>query len=367
MLKSVRLKNYRNLKGLFNLEPSANVICAPNGSGKSNLIEAIYQASALKIFRPHTDISQVIKENEQFAEIVVELDNLFLKVVVSKNANEHVRKLWINDKPTQPKNFRGNLYTVLFAPHSVDLVSNDPSNRRSDLDDYISQLDLNYADLISKFEKIIKHRNALLKHIQNFSEAESQLSVWDTDLVATATQIINKRLKTLNSLYKQSENISKQLFPGRAFSMHYLDSASGCEWDVASALENFDQKIYAQRFSEELEANRKKDIITGTTSVGPHRDDWDLRLDNDSLRYLGSRGQQRLGVFVYKLSQIDLLKQDKQEVILLLDDIFSELDMQRREFVADLLLKEKYFFLLSAVGEAELPDNLKSANRINLK
>lgn len=366
MLQSLLLKNYRNLTGEFQFQPGANIISAPNGSGKSNLIEAIYQLSSLKIFRPYTDISQIVAENKEFGEASAKLDNLFLKIVISKQGDTHNRKLWLNDKVSQPKNFRGNLTSILFAPHSVDLVSNDPATRRDDLDDYIGQSEPGYADLVGKLEKIIKHRNALLKHIQSFSEAESQLEIWDQDLVQTAGSILQRRLSMFTKLNHEANGIAKQLFPGRKFSMHYVDSASYCEWDAQNAAERFDIESYRLRFKEELNNHRKKDIAIGVTSVGPHRDDWDLRLDDDSLRFLGSRGQQRLGVLVYKLAQIDLVQRDKQEVVLLLDDIFSELDMQRREFVADLLIKYKYFFILTSVGEMDLPLTLRAAHRINL-
>jgi len=366
VLKSLSLKNYRNLNGVYTFSAGANIISAPNGSGKSNLIEAIYQLSALKIFRPHTDISQIVAENREFAEASAELDNLSLKVVVAKLQDQHNRKLWVNDKVVQPKNFRGHLITVLFAPHSVDLVSNDPASRREDLDDYIGQTEPSYADLISKLEKIIKHRNALLKHIQNFSEAEAQLEIWDQDLVITASLVVQKRLQILSNLNIETTKIAKELFPGRKFDINYSDTASNCDWDAATAMNLFDLAAYRSRLNEELIRLRKKDIAIGITTVGPHRDDWDLKLDNDSLRFLGSRGQQRLGVLVYKLAQINLVKVSKQEVILLLDDILSELDMQRREFVAQLLIKHDYFFILTAVGEMELPDILRTAHRIEL-
>lgn len=367
MLQKIQLKNYRNLNGVFEFAPGANILAAPNGSGKSNLVEAIYHSSTLKVFRAHTDISQVIGANAPGCEVITSLDNLELRMQISAAGSKQERKLWINDKPTQPKNFRHKFSTVLFAPHSVDLVSEDPAGRRNDLDEFISQLDPKYADQISRYEKIIKHRNALLKHIQSFDEAREQLVVWDQDLVQTAAHILRKRLEVLNQLSQKADKIAKELFPGRKFEIFYVDSVSGTDWLTDSTAKLPDLNYYASQLQAGLDQHQNKDIALGITTIGPHRDDWDARLDSDSLRYLGSRGQQRLGVLIYKVAQTQFFDKNLTEVILLLDDVFSELDMQRREFVADFLTKYGYTFLLTAVGEEEIPTNLLTkANKLIL-
>jgi DNA replication and repair protein RecF len=376
VLTRLQLTNYRNLNQLdLTLSPTANLVVAPNGSGKSNLLESIYYLTTLRLFRPYSSLHELIGPLQQFAQIHAELtDGTALTATIS-HVDKLTRQLKLNGKVTNGTKFAYRLPSILFAPHSVDLISEDPSNRRNDLDDFICIIEPNLADTYSQYEQVLKHRNALLKYLQDHPQAISQLAFWDQRLLDLAKIIITKRLDCITRIATQLLEISETLFPSSILYVEYcsklteiITSEDEIKQTGVTSQSSFTAIEYMQILQDKIAQNQQKEINAGQSLYGPHRDDIALYLNQQNLRYLGSRGQQRLGVFAWKLAQLQLVQQqaDKSPV-LLLDDIFSELDRQKREFVVNTVVKQNTQFILTGVEITEVPVGLQElANQIQL-
>lgn len=368
MLSHLKLKNYRNLSREFELGDQANLIVAPNGSGKSNFLEAINFAASLQLFRPYQDWSDIIGEKAEFASIILNYQSTELETIISRTADGIARTYKVNGKATSAGKFRHRFAVTLFAPHSVDLISEDPAQRRTDLDTFIASLQPEHADTFDIYEKILKHRNALLRELSLPIDAasQSQLLYWDQELLRLSCRIYELRVSTLNALATELEVVRETLFPNSQMRLEYVCKLQPDASDPTPS-SAFD---YGATLQQKLSTNQEKEIASGQSLYGVHRDDWYILLDERNVRYLGSRGQQRLAVLAWKLAQYQLQKHQnpEQPPVLLLDDIFSELDAQKREFVSSYLLDVlQPQFIMTTIESNEVPESLLAkAKRLTL-
>jgi len=357
MLAQLQLTNYRNISGDFKLE-GANLIIAPNGSGKSNLLEAIYMLSLGKSFRPVGGLDEYIGPDQEFAKVEAKVDNTELMLVVS-NGKRLQRRYYLNSKIVSQTKLIGKLPTVLFAPHTVGLVSNDPASRRTDLDDFLSQLDSEYADQLKRYSKVLKNRNALLRHIRDQNGQTKELQYWTHELSRLGSALHSLRMQFFEEILKFMQATASSLYSAES-----VDFKPDYQPNIAA-----DPSEYCDTLLQKYTDNLEKEIIVGQTLYGPHKDDYSISLDGKDLRFLGSRGEQRLAVLIWKLAQHDyLFAKTNQNALLLIDDLLSELDEAHRITVAQALLADnRYQFILTSADKGDVPDLLlKKANRLRI-
>lgn len=319
ILKTLLLQNFRSyLERSFEFSPQTNLILGPNGSGKTNIIEAIYLLSTGKSFRS-SSLSNLINWNQAFATIqaVTDLSNLEVRLLQSVNGSTHIqRQFFIDQVEKSRKAYLGSLITVVFHPEDIRLVAGSPSRRRELLDNIFSAFEWRYASALSQYHRALKHRNQLLDLIRIGKSSKNELYYWDQSMIKNDEVVHSYRQKFITHLNHFFVSHPSPQIAALSLNYHpsYLTS----------------QKL-AQNYPHELES--------GYTQSGLHRDDYSF--DNSifpsidkNLAFWGSRGQQRLAVLALRLGQIDYFEQTyHQKPILLLDDIFSELDSEYRHLV----------------------------------
>lgn len=290
MILKLGLQNFRNYTQKEFEFGNKTLIVGENGVGKTNILEAIYLLATGKSFRADRD-SEIIKYDCQFA--IVKSDGLQITITDRK-------KFEVNGVSRRQMDFVGKLRAVLFAPQDMELVTGSPSHRRKYLDFVICQKDREYRRCLLSFEKGLRQRNKLLSMIREGLANRSQLYFWDKLLIKNGDYITLKRGEYLQSL-------------------------------VGDYTTFYDKSIITE---ERLKQYEVEEVAAATTLVGPHRDDFVINFSNKDISKYGSRGEQRMAILWLKQREIKFLGDDP---ILLLDDIFSELDHKHRELVSNLV------------------------------
>ena len=321
-IKSVEGKNFRNYKALsIELDKGINLLYGDNAQGKTNILEIIYICSTSRSHRGSKD-----KELILFGE-----EEAHLRLFVYKRKDLH--KIDIHYKKNGKKGIAidgvpvkkasemfGYLNVVMFSPDDLAVVKNGPAERRRFLDKEICQIDPVYMDDLGKYNKILDHRNRLLKEIPFRSSLLDTLDVWDEQLAAYGNRIIEKRKEFIVNTGEMCRGIHETLTSGKE----------------KMELE-YEENVSSEDFREKLKESRERDIHTAQTNRGPHRDDFIIKANGIDLRTFGSQGQQRSAAVSLKLSEIKMIKDvTGEDPVLLLDDVLSELDGSRQES----LLKE---------------------------
>ncbi len=304
---------------------------------------------------PRVSLEQeLVNLNSQFARIIGHThENDKLEVIISrKPESRRVQKTYkINNAQKTSTDFAGRIKSVMFAPEDIRLVAGSPSRRRDYLDRLLSQVHRDYRVNLNKYNRILKQRNKFLDSIKGQivkSLHDAQFSVWDTQLVTAGEIIQNRR----NDFFKFADlrlaQISGDLYKNAFLSLNYLKS------DLTLA---------------RLNGIKQRELFYGTTQIGPHRDDYDFIMNNHShfgLKGYGSRGQQRTGVLSLKILEIQYIQEtSKENPILLLDDIFSELDEDYRAAIKTILNGRQT--LITTADISSVPKDIKdNAQIINL-
>lgn len=298
-IKSISLQNFRSYSKTEFEFGSATLFLGNNGAGKSNLIEAVYLAATGKSFRADRD-DEMIAYNKQFSIINVQCSDVELKVIIGER-----KKFEVNGVPRRMADFAGKLKAVIFSPQDLDLINGSPSIRRRYLDFVITQKDREYRRCLISYEKGLRQRNKLLEMIRENLASRNQLFFWDKLLIKNGQYLTFMRDA-------------------------YLANLSDPKYSVTYDKSDISESRLSQYESEEVAA--------ATTLVGPHRDDFVVNLDGRDVSKFGSRGEQRMAVLWLKKSEIAYLSAEGRPV-LLLDDIFSELDTNHRIEVGELIKK----------------------------
>ena len=327
-VNALHFENYRNLKD-NTIVPSekVNVIYGENANGKTNLLEAIWLFCGGHSFRG-------AKENEL---ICFEKDHFRLKMDFysgDRNQNAEIyydktrKNIKINEVDKNSSSYLTEVFSaVVFSPEHLSLIKQGPGVRRRFLDAAICQQKVRYASLLSQYNRIINQRNALLKDIYKNKDLKDTLSIWDDSLSVVGAQIMKERFDYI----RQMRNTAKVFHSGISGNKEELDIINLC---TAKAEENDSFEIIREKLRTAFQSSRHEDYHTGYTSVGPHRDDFEIKINGISARRFGSQGQQRSAVLSMKLSEAELLYQKNGErPVILLDDVLSELDYQRQDFL----------------------------------
>lgn len=347
-LSTLILENFRSYSSQqLTFDPKTNLIIGSNGSGKTNILESIYFLSCGKSFRS-SSLSQLINWNSTFTSVRGSLSGHSLEAQLIKNAAKmslsRQFKIDLVIK-TRPK-YLGIMKCVVFEPEDIRLVNGSPTRRRDYLDSVFVTTEWRYAGALSQYHKALKHRNELLDQIRDSKSQKSELFYWDQSLIKNADIIYDFRQKYIKSV--------NQFFQNHHFS------------EIQTIFLNYHPSVLTQ---EKLDLNYFHDLNSGYTQIGIHRDDFSFNnlifsTEDKNLAFWGSRGQQRLAVLALRLAQINYLEETYSEKpILLLDDIFSELDFEHRQLVVDICQKYQTVF---TSAEPEVASILADSHLINL-
>ena len=370
-VKKVRLTNFRNYKTAeVELSPGVNLFFGPNGQGKTNLVEAVNFFASLSSHRVagHTPL---IRQGEQSAIISLDLAHqereLLLEYEINNDSPNRAR---LNKSPVQkPKDILGHLNSVIFAPEDIDIVKRDPTNRRAFIDQLIIQFTPRMLGVYSDYERVLKQRNTLLKSARatgTRGDALSTLSAWDESLVKFGSEIIAARVaiiaKLSPGLISNYQNIAKTNNEPRMFIKSSIFGATpldGEEAEDVQYLDISDREEISGLFSEKLASLRQKEIERGITLVGPHRDDLVLILGSLPAKGYASHGESWSYALSLRLASLEILRQESKlgDPILILDDVFAELDSDRRAKLAELVQGNEQVLITAAVIE-DVPASL---------
>lgn len=326
MLKSLFLNTFRNYDKFALDFSKTTILIGPNGIGKTNIIEAIYLLSTGRSWRTNHD-NEVVNWETGVSRIIGEIANeekIKLEMIIQRTPSTEypqTKLVKINDVRKKLTDILGRLPQVLFSPEEIHLIDGAPSLRRRFLDILLCQIDKKYTLALLDLAKIIRGRNKLLYFIKIGRSKEDELAFWDEKLVALGSFIIKKRQKVIEFLNQNLSEIYQ---------------------NIAGTKENLRLKYRAtvdpENFAEMLVAGREREIENTATLFGPHRDDIVFLLDGKDITTFGSRGEFRSTVLALKMAELEYLTKEKGEKpLLLLDDIFSELDKNRRLHLAKIV------------------------------
>ncbi len=332
-ITDIKINGFRNLKGIaLSPSPNINVLMGENAQGKTNLLEALWIASGAKSFRNAKE-RDMLGFTSQIATVDVSFkDNERSQTVsITLGQSTKERKILLNGvKLRSFSELIGKLQCVVFTPEDLDLTKGSPEVRRNYIDLCISQIKPMYAKVISKYENILWQRNALLKNIVMGISKPEELDIWDDQLSRQGAYISMLRKVYTDILYRQSAKLYHEISGGsEALSLEYYST-------VFENLENrTDYKgEMANEYFKKLKSCQADDIRLGYTQVGVHRDDILVKINGISVKDFGSQGQNRSAALCMKLGQAHALCEEIGEMpVILLDDVLSELDKHRKNFV----------------------------------
>lgn len=332
-IKGLYLHNFRNY-GLCSLQFPAmvNIFYGKNAQGKTNLLEAIFYAAFGMSHRTFQEDDLFGDGRREMAvkAYFTSFDSDYEIKIKRYEQNGRIKKeLLLDNVNIKAKEHYGTLNTVMFSPEDLQLIKGEPQLRRRFFDMQIAQTDKAYYELLVKYNRLLQQRNRLLKEIRDNHGDKCQLNLWNNELSASAARIIKKRLAALEELLVIASGIYASIAGGsESMLINYaLKTSNDFILQQSDKSENDWQKFYLK----ELHERQALDILRGNTSIGPHRDDLFFYVSGKQLKAFGSQGQQRSAALALKLAQLEYVKNNTGEYpVLLLDDVMSELDSERR-------------------------------------
>lgn len=325
-IKNLKLVNFRNYDILdIDFNSNVNIITGDNAQGKTNILESIYYCSLGKSHRTSKD-KELIKWNKDEAYISLYVCKKRLdKKIGIKIFKGGKKGININSiKLKKISELFGIFNVVMFSPEDLKIVKDSPSYRRRFLDIELSRLNSNYYYNLVQYHKVLEQRNISLK---NKSLIKSGIiEVYDNQLSKLGAYLIKQRYNYLNDLNTK----------GKLIHMDITDKKEQIEFQYLTSVKNVLKA--SEELQSEFEKNRQKDIEKGNTSVGPHRDDFNIKINGIDTRSFGSQGQQRTAILTIKFASIEIIKSITGEApVLLLDDVLSELDIKRQQYILNAL------------------------------
>lgn len=321
-IKSVKLVSFRNYDyQIVDFPMQITLVSGTNGQGKTNLVESVVVAATTKSPRT-SNMSELVKDGSAETLVEILLDRKFGQMNLSFTINaKGEKKFFINSNPvSKMSDVFGNLVVVYFSPDDLKIVSASPDKRRDFMDTDISELSGSYYNLIQRYNKVLLQRNKLLKTERDRALLLAQIGVWDEQLAQIASLII----KTRKSF------IEKLKVPAKEALKYISSSKDDLEIEYVGVKGTSAEEI-KEELLKSLKFNLERDIELGYTSVGPHRDDIYFGLNGKDARNFASQGQQRSIVLALKFAELEIFEKELgEEPILVLDDVFSELDTTRQ-------------------------------------
>ena len=378
-IKHLSLANFRNYATAeIELKPGVNLLVGPNGQGKTNLVEAIRYLSTLSSHRV-AGYQPLIRQDQGQAIVRALASYEERDVLVELELNrDSPNKARVNKSPAQKvRDILGFVNSVTFAPEDLDIVKRDPSNRRGFIDELVVQVWPRFAGVYADFERVLKQRNTLLKTARQTGakgSALSTLDAWDQSLVSYGSEIVAARIDLIDRmrphLFAAYQSIAianneprilvKSSLMGDAVPSGWSSNADD-EDDGLEYIETGDRVAIEEMYRTKLAAVRPKEMERGITLVGPHRDDLVLMLGSLPAKGYASHGESWSYALALRLASIDLLRAETRsgDPVLILDDVFAELDAGRRERLAEMVLENEQVLITAAVAE-DIPEKLIS-------
>lgn len=341
-IKHIELSNFRNYDELdVDFNQNVNLILGNNAQGKTNLLEGIYLTSIGRSFRTNKD-SDLVKFDQSLAKVradaVKEIYDTSVEIIIKKDAKKAIKKDGIHVKRTSE--LLDNILIVIFSPEDLKIVKDEPEKRRKFIDRELCQIKPLYYESLNNYKKTLLQRNMYLKEerIDN-----SILDLWDVQLAKYGSRIINIREKFVKKISDFSGKIHNSITNGKE--VLFLEYNPNIQF-----LENLeDQEGF---FYDEIKKSFQNDMRQRTTTKGPHKDDISFYVNGINMRNFGSQGQQRTCALSLKLAELNLIKEETgEDAILLLDDVMSELDIERQEYLIKTLKENQLFITTTDIDE----------------
>lgn len=321
VIKSLKLKNYRNYNLLdLTFDARTNILYGDNAQGKTNVLEALYLSGTTKSHKGTKDRDLIqFEHDEAHLETIVEKRGMEYQIDMHLKKNSP-KGIAINKIPIRKASeLFGIIHFVFFSPEDLNIIKEGPSGRRRFIDLELSQLDKIYLSNLSSYNRIINQRNSLLKDIYKQENLMETLDIWDMQLAEYGMKVIESRRKFIKEINEIIYNIHYKLTGGKE-----------------NIFLEYESSIGTMTLEQALKRNRERDIRLKSTSVGPHRDDLCFMEGSLDIRKFGSQGQQRTAALSLKLSEIELVRMLIRDTpVLLLDDVLSELDKHRQNYLLD--------------------------------
>lgn len=348
IIKKLELKDYRNYESLdVEFDKGTNILYGDNAQGKTNILEAIYVSATTKSHKSTKD-RDIVNFDKEEAHIRTYLE----KEGVETRVDMHLRKskskgIAIDGKKIKKAaDLLGLCNVVFFSPEDLCIIKDGPAERRRFVDMELCQLDSFYLYNLNHYNKIVNQRNKLLKDMYLNPELKDTLNIWDSQLVSFGSKIIERRITFIEQLNDIISDIHDKISGGKE-RIHI----------------NYEPDVSIENFERKLQLNQERDIKSKMTSVGPHRDDIVFMNGNIDIRTFGSQGQQRSVALSLKLSEIELVKKvTKDTPILLLDDVLSELDSNRQNYLLNSIGDIQT--IITCTGLEEFVNNRFEINKI---
>ena len=347
-VESLALENYRNYAHLsVNLSPGINIFFGDNAQGKTNVLEALYMCATTKSHRGSRD-REIIRFGAEEAHIRMLLSKEHVRHKIDMHLKKNKSKgIAIDGIPIRKSGeLFGLVHMICFSPEDLAMIKNGPGERRRFLDLELCQLDKIYLSDLTNYNKILNQRNKLLKDMVYRPDLEETLPIWNLQLLETGKKIIRRRQRFVEELGEIVHEI------------HYRISGEKEELTLT-----YEPSATEQNFEAELERVAARDRKLCQTSVGPHRDDLLFSIRDVDIRKFGSQGQQRTSALSLKLSEIELVKRSIHDTpVLLLDDVLSELDSDRQNFLLNNIYDTQT--MITCTGLDEFVRNRFQINRV---
>ena len=348
VIRSLELLNYRNYEKV-RIEPDEgiNILFGDNAQGKTNLLEAIFLAATTKSHRGSKDREMIrLGEEEAHIRIFMEQNEITHRLDLHLKQNK-AKGAAIDGVPVRRSgDLAGFLKVVIFSPEDLSMIKNGPGERRRFLDLELCQLDKVYLNNLANYQRAVSQRNNLLKQIGADASLKETLDLWDDQMVRYGSEIIKTRERFVKRLAEDVRRIHETLSGGRE------------ELELLYAPD-----VSPETFAEELARRRDRDLILKSTGTGPHRDDLVFMINGTDARRYGSQGQQRTAALALKMAEIALVTQvTGQKPVLLLDDVLSELDRSRQNYLLDGI--EGVQVLMTCTGMEEFVGSRIRVNRV---
>ena len=348
VIKSLKLKNYRNYDLLdLTFDPKTNILYGDNAQGKTNILEALYLTGTTKSHSGTKDRDLIrFGCEESHLETIVNKNGIDFQIDMHLKKNSP-KGIAINKIPIRrASELFGIVHFVFFSPEDLNIIKDGPSGRRRFIDLELSQLDKLYLSNLSNYNRIINQRNSLLKELYKQEKLMETLDIWDLQLVEYGNKVMERREEFICQVNKIISDIHFKLTGGK---------------EKISII--YEKSIGTLSLEQALKKNRERDIRMKSTSVGPHRDDLCFMAENLDIRKFGSQGQQRTAALSLKLSEIELVKKLINDTpILLLDDVLSELDKHRQNYLLDSI--HNIQTVITCTGLDEFVNHRFSINKI---
>lgn len=348
VIKFMSLQNYRNYRTLsLDLDPSTNIFYGDNAQGKTNILEAVYVSGTSRSHRSAKD-RELIRFGEEEAHIrtILEKNGILHKIDLHLRKNRS-KGIAIDGIPIRKASeLFGIMHFVFFSPEDLSIIKSGPSERRRFMDMELCQLDKIYLHNLANYNKIVLQRNKILKELSFRPDYRKVLEILDLQLLQYGIPVIKRRRRFVEELGGITQMIHGQLSGSRE-----------------QLVLNYENNVQEDIFSDQIKKNMERDIHQKTTTTGPHRDDLSFMVNGIDIRRFGSQGQQRTAALSLKLSEIEIVKKITGDTpVLLLDDVLSELDNRRQNYLLNSI--QDVQTLITCTGLDELINHRFHINKV---